>query len=96
MLLDMGPTMTRELPRRFHLLRKEDVHGVSGTGIVAEGMQFTNGYCVITWLSQFGCVAIYHSSDVLERVHGHGERTKIVWDDPPHEMARDDGTPFAK
>jgi hypothetical protein len=77
----------RELPRRFHLLRLEDVHGVSGTGVVAEGVQFTNGTVVMTWLSHLTSVAMYHSIDVLERIHGHDERTVVVWDDAPHVKA---------
>lgn len=81
--------MSRELPRRFHLLRKDDVHGVSGTGIVAEGVQFTNGSTVLTWLTHLTSVAVYHSVDVLERIHGHDGRTVVCWDDPPHEMAKD-------
>lgn len=77
----------RELPRRFHLLRLEDVHDVSGTGVVAEGVQFTNGSVVLTWLTHLTSVAVYHSIDVLERIHGHDGKTIVVWDDEPHEKA---------
>lgn len=82
--------MSRELPRRFHLLRKRDVHDVSGTGIVAEGVQFTNGYCALTWLSHLTSVTFFHSADVLERIHGHEGGTEIRWDDPPHEQVDDE------
>ena len=88
-------TPQRDLPRRFHLQRVEDVHGVSGTGVVAEGVQFTNGYCCLTWLTPYTSVATYHSVDVLERIHGHEGRTRVVWDDEPHEKAQNDGTPLA-
>lgn len=88
---------SRELPRRFHLLRREDVHGVSGNGVVAEGVQFTNGSTVLTWLTHLTSVAVYHSVDVLERIHGHDGKTIVIWDDEPHEKAdetvdRDAGT----
>lgn len=87
----MKSDANRELPRRFHLLRIEDVHGVSGDGIVAEGVQFTNGYVVLTWLTQLTSVAVYHSVDVLERIHGHEGRSIVVWDDPAHELSGDRG-----
>lgn len=68
-------------------MRVEDVHGVSGVGVVAEGVQFTNGFAVLTWLTALTSVATYHSVDVLERIHGHEGRTIVVWDDEPHEPA---------
>jgi hypothetical protein len=69
------------LMRRFQLVRDEDVHGVSGTGVVAEGCQFANGYCALTWKSEFASVAVYHSIDVLIKIHGHEGRTKVQWVD---------------
>lgn len=34
--------------KRFHLVRKEDASGVSGTGHVAEGIMFSDGKVVIS------------------------------------------------
>lgn len=65
--------------RKFVLEREEDESGVSGTGIVAEGVVFTNGFAVLSWLTPLTSVAVYHSIDVLERVHGHGGKTKVVF-----------------
>ena len=67
--------------RKFVLEREEDESGVSGTGIVAEGVVFTNGFAVLSWLTPLTSVAVYHSIDVLERVHGHGGKTKVVFKD---------------
>ena len=67
--------------RRFILQRNEDHSGVSGTGIVAEGVVFTNGYAALTWLTHLGCHAIYHSIDVLMKIHGHEGKTVLVWVD---------------
>lgn len=67
--------------RKFVLERTEDESGVSGTGIVAEGVVFTNGFAVLSWLTPLTSVAVYHSLDVLERVHGHGGKTKVVFKD---------------
>lgn len=74
--------------RRFHLVRNEDVHGVSGTGVVAQGVQFDNGQCVLTWLGHLTSVTVFHSIDVLERIHGHEGRTLVEWIDSPDDDAQ--------
>jgi len=63
----------------FELHRTEDIHHTSGIGIVAQGVQFDNGYCALTWLTPYISVTVYHSIDVLERIHGHEGKTKVVW-----------------
>lgn len=67
--------------RTFTLQRSEDESGVSGVGIVAEGVEFSSGQVVITWLSYFPAVNVYGSIKVCESLHGHGGKTKIVGDD---------------
>jgi hypothetical protein len=67
--------------RRFLLIRHEDQTGVSGTGVVAEGVQFSSGKCVIAWISKYPSYALYDSIDVLEKIHGHDGRTQIHWMD---------------
>lgn len=48
-----APPLAKESKaRRFVLDRAFDGTGTSGTGIVAEGVQFSNGQVVIHWLSQ--------------------------------------------
>lgn len=63
------------------LLRHKDETGVSGTGIVAEGVQLSSGHCVLTWLTSYTSIAIYDSVAVIERIHGHGGYTKVQWVD---------------
>ena len=65
--------------KRFHLVRKEDVSGVSGVGIVAEGILFGTGKAVLNWVTQYRSVAVYDSLDELEHIHGHDGRTVIEW-----------------
>lgn len=65
--------------RLFVLERTEDVSGTSGTGVVAEGVEFSNGTCVLHWLTQLQSVAIYDNLRVLESVHGHDGHTKVRW-----------------
>jgi hypothetical protein len=69
------------MARRFLLLRKEDVSGVSGTGIVAEGVEFVDGVCVLRWMSDTASTAVHDNIGKLEAIHGHGGATKIVWVD---------------
>ena len=40
--------------QRFSLKRLEDETGISGTGYVAEGVEFTHGKCVLVWLTEPG------------------------------------------
>lgn len=68
--------------RRFHLQRNEDETGVSGTGVVAEGVQFTDGRCTIRWRTARASTADYDSITDLEEIHGHQGRTVVVWVDP--------------
>ncbi len=65
--------------RRFTLVRREDVSGVSGTGIVAEGIVFSTGKVVLAWVTQYRSVAVYDSLAELEAIHGHDGRTAVEW-----------------
>lgn len=68
--------------RRFKLIRVEDETGISGEGVVAEGVEFTSGICVLSWLTEIRSIAaIYDSIDVIDHIHGHNGKTLIVWDD---------------
>lgn len=67
--------------RTFQLHRDEDETGISGIGIVAEGVQFTDGTCVISWLTEHSSLGIYNDLQTLVSIHGHGGRTRVVWTD---------------
>ena len=67
--------------KRFRLKRNEDHSGVSGCGYVAEGMQFSDGTCVIKWLSTVSSIGIYHSEVELIHIHGHEGKTVVEWID---------------
>lgn len=71
--------------RAFWLSRKEDMSGVSGVGVVAEGVQFHDGQCVISWYGQLHSINVYPDIDTLIRIHGHEGRTEVVWDDRDDE-----------
>lgn len=73
------PLKTVSRMRRFQLHRDQDDSGVSGTGMVAEGVEFSHGMCALTWLSQFHVVNVYANMRALEEVHGHGGKTRVVF-----------------
>lgn len=64
---------------RFVLRREEDATGVSGTGDVAEGVQFTSGWCAMTWRSDLTSITFYADIETVEAIHGHDGRTQVVW-----------------
>ena len=65
--------------KQFYLVRSEDVSGVSGTGVVAEGCVFTNGKVALAWISPYRSVTVFDSLEEVDQIHGHDGRTKMMW-----------------
>jgi hypothetical protein len=65
--------------RRFVLMRSEDVSGTSGTGVVAEGIQFSNGQVALHWTTQLQSVAVFDNIATVEQIHGHEGKTLVEW-----------------
>ncbi len=65
--------------RRFVLVRHADVSGVSGVGIVAEGVRFTSGQIALQWRREPMALSVFASIGDLLRVHGHGGSTEVRW-----------------
>ena len=89
-MITPGPPVTRYQRisdmQTFRLNRKVDHSGIAGTGVVAEGVQFTSGACVLSWLTApVGMsrvpvgVGVYESIEHVEAVHGHGGDTVVEW-----------------
>lgn len=72
-------TAKQSTSRLFTLVRTEDVSGTSGTGVVAEGVEFSDGTCVLHWLSQLHSIEICGNMHVVEAIHGHGGRTMVMY-----------------
>lgn len=66
--------------RTFRLVRHEDATGVSGIGPVAEGVEFEDGRCILSWLTRIRSMAIYESIEDLIEIHGHSGLTEVVYD----------------
>ena len=76
--------------RLFDLYRKEDESGVSGTGLVAQGVVFDDGSCVLRWKTKRKSTAFYSTLEELEAIHGHGGKTEVVFRaNTPFDHGRD-------
>ena len=78
-----APRVRSHPMRRFELHRTRDVSGVSGTGIVAEGIVFSTGTAVVHWISgRFQSTVTWPDGvPAVEEIHGHGGATTIHWID---------------
>lgn len=65
--------------RRFVLRRNEDETGISGTGDVAEGVEFTDGTAAMRWRTTTASTSFYDSMADVDVIHGHGGRTVVIW-----------------
>lgn len=65
----------------FFLERSQDVSGISGVGIIAEGCLFDSGEAVVHWFGAHASINIYKSIDDILFVHGHNGSTKLIFKD---------------
>ena len=81
--------MAREVirpPRSFAVYRRADSSGVSGIGLVMQGVIFGTGKCIINWLTPepSGSINIFDSFDMFMDIHvrAHpGNDTRIEFAD---------------
>ena len=71
--------------RRFKLVRHTDVSGVSGIGVVAEGVEWSDGSAALHWRGRWPTTTVFEEGGVeaILAIHGHNGATEIVWDDGP-------------
>ncbi|PVC73503.1 hypothetical protein [Streptomyces sp. CS081A] len=76
--------------RPFVLVRDADISGVSGTGIVANGIQWPDGHAAIHWTGSTYPTTTPHPGGMesVTAVHGHGGATRIVWEPQAVPQAR--------
>lgn len=65
--------------RRFVLMRSVDVSGISGTGLVAWGVEFPDGKVVTRWNGLVAQTCVWDSIADVEAIHGHSGSTEIKW-----------------
>lgn len=72
---------------RFEVHRHSDPTGLSGTGVIAEGVTFDDGRALTRWngyTTGVRQIDLWDHLDDILLVHGHGGATEIHWvDDPP-------------
>lgn len=64
--------------KAFYVRRDVDIHGNTGTGIVAEGVIFDGGKCVMRWLDKVASISTFDRIEDVEHVHGHSGKTVVV------------------
>jgi hypothetical protein len=72
--------------RSFEIERQADESGVSGTGIVMEGVVFSTGLVVVHWLTPppRGSVNLFDSWELFASIHiapHPANKTRIHWSD---------------
>lgn len=87
--------------RTFTVCRINDESGVSGTGVVIEGIVLATGQCVVHWLypTPRGSIAIFDSITDFATVHikpHPGNETIITYEDGEQVHYRDDGSVLTK
>jgi len=75
---EKNPLLTSRA-RNFVLQRNDDETGISGVGIVAEGIEFSSGWCALSWLTAGQSLGVYPNIKQLEAIHGHNGRAVVVW-----------------
>lgn len=65
--------------RTFEFHRDADVTGVSGTGVVADGVTFDDGVTVVRWRGERRSTVVWPSVEDAIAVHGHDGATRLVY-----------------
>lgn len=84
--------------RMFNLTRTTYVTGISGTGIVAEGIQYSDGTIAMRWLDTGvteenrargvrPTTVVHESIESVIALHGHNGATTVVWARYPEPSA---------
>jgi hypothetical protein len=83
--------------RTFTMCRRSDETGISGTGVVVEGVLLATGQVILHWLSPppIGSIAIFNSMNDFVEIHilSHlNNGTIITFDDGEQMVYNIDGT----
>lgn len=87
--------------RMFYLVRKEDPTGISGTGVVAEGIEFSDRTVALRWVASVSDEAwekgvrpttVFHENiKSVEALHGHGGHTVVEFTESDLSTSSVDG-----
>jgi len=81
----------------FTVCRQQDESGISGTGVVIEGVEYATGQVVLHWLlpSPRGSIAVFDSMKDFLNIHVESHPTNntiITWADGEQHIYKKDGT----
>lgn len=62
----------------FTLVRDVDVSGISGTGVVADGVLWPDGSVSVRWRGEHPSIVFWTSMESVKAIHGHNGATRIV------------------
>jgi hypothetical protein len=74
--------------RLFELVRHTDVSGVSGTGVVAEGIEYEDGGIALRWKGEWPATAVWPNMESLLAIHGHDGKTSVRYLDGRGALGR--------
>lgn len=74
--------------RRFLLVRRRDITGKSGEGIIAEGVAWRGGPAFLHWVTEYESFVHWPGGiEAILAVHGHEGATVVRWlDDEPDPL----------
>ncbi|MEU2258546.1 hypothetical protein ABZ540_35875 [Nocardia xishanensis] len=64
--------------RVFQLHRDRDLTGISGTGVVADGVVWPDGTVSMRWRGEVRTTVEAARIEDIETIHGHGGATRVV------------------
>lgn len=74
-------------PRLFVLYRHVDLSNVSGTGVVAEGVVWSDGRVSLHWPGPYPSTVAWDNTEGVIAIHGHSGATELRWID--HDLPID-------
>lgn len=73
--------------QEFYLLRKKDVSGVSGLGVVARGVVLPSHRAILEWTGgPHETIGIYANIEEIRTIHGHDGATDVILGSPPKKL----------
>ncbi len=80
----LAAAVNRLARRLFVLVRDRDPSGISGTGVVAEGVVWSDGSASLRWRGDYPSVVFWAGGvRAVVAVHGHDGGTWVRYDTPP-------------
>lgn len=80
--IEYASSTTTQKPRTFTIIRIKDETGISGKGRVLDGVVFSGGKTVISWISDKPSVVVYDTFEDFKHIHidSHPKnKTEIIW-----------------